>query len=387
VGPLHTRGASTLSSTGFCVSESLRRWYAGKRVFVTGHTGFKGSWLVRWLRDAGCNVSGYALAPEDGRPSLFALARIADGIESILADVRDRERLDGALRAAQPEIVFHLAAQSLVRRSYAHPVATFDTNVTGTAQMLDAIRGVASVRGVVVVTSDKCYENRDLERGYREDDPMGGHDPYSASKGCQELVTAAFRRSFFGDETAVCVASARAGNVIGGGDWSEDRLMADLMRAAAAGTSAGIRNPDAVRPWQHVVEPLRGYLMLGQRLVDSGREFAEAWNFGPDESDAVTVREVVARVVRTWPGVQADLAPQSNAPHEARALRLDNSKARARLGWTPALTLDETVTMTVEWYRSVHESPSTAPGMMERQWREYESLVDRRLASRAETHD
>jgi CDP-glucose 4,6-dehydratase len=202
---------------------------------------------------------------------------------------------------------------------------------------------------------------------------MGGHDPYSASKGCQELVTSAFRRSFFGEGSGAAVASARAGNVVGGGDWSEDRLMADLMRAAVSNTVAGVRNPDAIRPWQHVVEPLRGYLMLGQRLCDNGRAFADAWNFGPDDSDAVTVRDVVARVTRAWPRARTDVTPDANALHEARALRLDNSKARERLGWTPLLTLDETVTMTVDWYRTVHEDPSAAAPMLRRQWLDYES--------------
>jgi CDP-glucose 4,6-dehydratase len=230
------------------VSESLRQWYHGRRVFVTGHTGFKGSWLVAWLREAGATVTGYALAPEVGRPSLFEAASLHEGIRSVIADVRDRPALDAALLASEPEIVLHLAAQSLVRRSYGQPVATFDTNVMGTAQLLDAVRTLPGVRAVVVVTSDKCYENQDLERGYREDDPMGGHDPYSASKGCQELVTAAFRRSYL-SEAGIATASARAGNVIGGGDWSEDRLVTDLMMAAAANRSCVVRNPDAVRPW------------------------------------------------------------------------------------------------------------------------------------------
>jgi CDP-glucose 4,6-dehydratase len=340
-------------------------------VFITGHTGFKGSWLVSWLREAECHVSAYALPPEAGRPSLFESAHIADGITSVFGDVRDPVTLAATLAAAQPEIVFHLAAQSLVRRSYAQPVLTFDTNVTGTAHLLDAVRRVPSVRAVIVVTSDKCYENRDLDRGYTESDPMGGHDPYSASKGCQELVTTAFRRSFFADGNTA-VASARAGNVVGGGDWSEDRLVADLMRAAGAGATARVRNPDAVRPWQHVLEPLRGYLMLGRALTESRQAFAEAWNFGPDDSDAVTVRDLVTRIAAAWPRVVTEIAPDASAPHEARTLRLDNTKAREQLGWVPALTLDETVRFTVEWYRAVHEGTVSAREMLTRQLGDYE---------------
>jgi CDP-glucose 4,6-dehydratase len=350
-------------------------WYTGRRVFITGHTGFKGAWLTAWLRDAGASITAYALAPEADRPNLFTLARVDNGVDSVLADVRDGATLERTLRAAKPDIVFHLAAQSLVRRSYAEPVYTFETNVVGTATLLDAVRRTPSVRAVVVVTSDKCYENRDTDRAYREDDAMGGHDPYSASKGAQELVTAAFRRSFLAPAN-VAVASARAGNVVGGGDWSEDRLLADLMRGVAAGKAAPVRNPDAVRPWQHVLEPLRGYLMLGRALVEQGNAFAEAWNFGPHLADAISVRELVARVTAAWPRVKADFVPQPGAPHEARLLRLDNSKAAGRLGWTPALTIDETVAMTVDWYRAVHDDASCAAAMLKSQLNDYARRVD-----------
>jgi CDP-glucose 4,6-dehydratase len=356
------------------VSESLGDWYRGRRVFVTGHTGFKGAWLATWLQDSGAKVTGYALPPEAGRQSLFELAKVGVGITSLYGDVRDRSHLGSALAEAQPEIVFHLAAQSLVRRSYAEPALTFDTNVMGTTQLLDLIRGVRSVRAVIVVTSDKSYENRDLERGYREDDPMGGHDPYSASKGCQELVAAAFRRSYLAD-AGIAVASARAGNVIGGGDWSEDRLVADLMLAANAGRPCVVRNPGAVRPWQHVLEPLRGYLMLGQALTEEGPRFAEGWNFGPDLVDAVSVHELVARMAAAWPAIRTEPAAGGDGPHEARLLRLDNGKAAARLGWRPALTLDETVAFTVDWYRAVHDDPSRARPMTIDQLHDYERRV------------
>ena len=364
----HDRG------TGVSAGPTLRDWYRSRRVLVTGHTGFKGSWLVTWLRSAGADVTGLALAPEAGRPSLFRTAGIAKEMTSVIGDVRNRVLVDRTLQRSQPEIVFHLAAQSLVRRSYAMPVDTFDTNVVGTAQLLDAIRAIESVRAVVVVTSDKCYENQGLERGYREDDSMGGHDPYSASKGCQELVTAAFRRSYFHDGN-VSVASGRAGNVIGGGDWSEDRLIADLMIAAADGRAAAIRNPDAVRPWQHVLEPLRGYLMLGRALVERGAPFAEGWNFGPSLADAVSVRQLVSRMTSAWPRVKVEMVQQANAPHEALLLRLDNAKARDRLGWQPVLTLDDTVRITTDWYRAVHEDPASAAAMMQTQLNDYERRV------------
>jgi CDP-glucose 4,6-dehydratase len=356
------------------VSESPGDWYRGRRVFITGHTGFKGAWLATWLRESGAVVTGYALPPEAGRPNLFELAQVGIGITSRFGDVRDRSNLGAALVEAQPEIVFHLAAQSLVRRSYAEPVLTFDTNVIGTAQLLDLARGVRSMRAVVVVTSDKSYENQGIERGYREDDPMGGHDPYSASKGCQELVTAAFRRSYLSD-AGTAVATARAGNVIGGGDWSEDRLVADLMLAASAGRPCVVRNPEAVRPWQHVLEPLRGYLMLGRALAEEGGAFAEGWNFGPDLVDAVSVHELVARMSAAWPAIRAEPSADGGGPHEARLLRLDNGKAAARLGWRPALTLDETVALTVDWYRAVHEDPRRARPTMIDQLHDFERRV------------
>jgi CDP-glucose 4,6-dehydratase len=358
------------------VSDTLTEWYRGRRVFLTGHTGFKGSWLLAWLRVAGAEVTGYALPPETDRPSLFSLAGLGDGVRSVLADIRNRGALQEALTASAPEIVLHLAAQSLVRRSYAEPVGTFETNVIGTANLLDAIREIPSVKALVVVTSDKCYENQDLERGYVESDPMGGHDPYSASKGCQELVTTAFRRSFLAG-AGIATATARAGNVIGGGDWSEDRLVTDLMLAAAENRACTVRHPDAVRPWQHVLEPLHGYLMLGRALHERGADVAEGWNFGPSLAEAVPVRELVARMTAAWPRVRAELGTATKGPHEARLLRLDNTKARERLGWRPALSLDETVDWTVAWYRAVHENPQNARPMLHQQLDDYR----RRIAS------
>ena len=345
------------------------RWYAGKRVFITGHTGFKGAWLSAWLKHAGAEVTGYALAPEDS-PNLFEAGELARDMRSIIGDVRDALALEDALRQSQADVVFHMAAQSLVRRSYRDPIGTYATNVMGTAHLLDAIRRVPSVVAVVVVTSDKCYENRDLDRGYVEEDPMGGHDPYSSSKGCAELVTSAFRRSFFHDGTAA-VASARAGNVIGGGDWSEDRLIPDIARAAASGAPVVIRNPHAVRPWQFVLEPLRGYLVLGSELAERRIDVAEAWNFGPDESDAVPVGEVVRRLSASWDRVVPTTPPGGGGPHEAHVLRLDCSKARRRLQWSPVLDLNESLEMTMSWYRDYYANPHAAPALLRRQLDDY----------------
>lgn len=362
------------------MTKGLSAWYAGKRVFVTGHTGFKGAWLTAWLRNAGARVSGYALAPID-TPNLFDAAKIADGVESTIADVRDLNALENAMLASAPEIVFHMAAQSLVRRSYKDPVGTYDTNVMGTVHVLDAVRRASSVRAVVIITSDKCYENRDLERGYVEDDPMGGHDAYSSSKGCAELVTSAFRRSFFHDGK-VAIASARAGNVIGGGDWAEDRLVPDLARAAAAGVAASVRNPDSVRPWQFVLDPLRGYLLLGRALTEEGDAYAEPWNFGPDEADAVPVREVVARLSAQWSRIAVDFPAIAKGPHEARRLKLDCTKAHRRLGWEPVLDLNDTVEMTMSWYRDYYGAPASAPLLVQRQLAAYAARVEEAGAAR-----
>lgn len=324
-----------------------REFWRDRSVFVTGHTGFKGGWLATWLAELGARVVGYGLTPDP--TSNFVRSGLADRITSKLADVTDAAALEAALTAARPRVVFHLAAQPLVRRGYAAPARTFATNVLGTVHVLEAVRHTPSVEAVVVVTSDKCYENRERLQGYREDESLGGDDPYSASKAAAELVTAAYRRSFFTRGPAV--ATARAGNVIGGGDWSEDRLVPDTMRALARGETVRVRNPAAVRPWQHVLEPLSGYLTLAERLSESDA-FAGAWNFGPRDDDAVSVAALVELLVGLWDGGRWEAAAEVEAPHEAGLLRLDCTKARERLGWQPLLTLKERAELTVAWYRA-----------------------------------
>jgi CDP-glucose 4,6-dehydratase len=326
--------------------------YRGRTVFVTGHTGFKGSWLVEWLLLLGAEVTGYALEPPTD-PSLFADLGLAPRIRHIIADVRDRERLSAEMAAAAPEMVFHLAAQPLVRLSYDEPVLTYETNVMGTVNLLEAVRATSSVRVVVNVTSDKCYENRETGQAYREDDAMGGYDPYSSSKGCAELVTSAYRRSFFGEGSDVRLSSARAGNVVGGGDWALDRIVPDCMRALAAGETIVVRNPDAVRPWQHVLEPLSGYLHLASRMYGDGHDYDGPWNFGPGEAGTVRVRDVVDGIVAGWgTGSWASSAGALKPVHEAGLLALDISKARDELGWRP-------LRATTAWYLARHASPVT----------------------------
>lgn len=327
-----------------------REFWAGRKVFVTGHTGFKGAWLALWLESLGARVAGYALQPPSN-PSLWQLAGEGSGIASTIADIRDQDGLVGAIHAFQPEIVLHLAAQSLVRPSYDDPAGTYATNVMGTVNMLEAVRRTPAVQAVVNVTSDKCYQNLETAQSYREDDPMGGHDPYSSSKGCAELVTTAYRASFFGGTNAAALASARAGNVIGGGDWAADRIVPDMARAAAAGKPVLVRNPNAVRPWQHVLEPLAGYLQLAERLSVAPREFAEGWNFGSNEEDAVPVETIVSTVARIWGPPAAWTADKGSHPHEAHFLKLDSTKARTRLGWRPRLRLQTALEWTVEWYK------------------------------------
>lgn len=354
-------------------------FWRNKRVFLTGHTGFKGSWLALWLRLLDAEPVGYALSPPTA-PSLFELADLADDVPSILADVRDIEPLSGALRKHQPEIVIHLAAQSLVRQSYQTPIETFQTNVLGTANLLESVRRTPEVRAVVVVTSDKCYENQDWDHGYREEDPLGGYDPYSASKACAEMVTGAYRRSFFNldqhAEHGVAVASARAGNVIGGGDWGADRLIPDVFRSILSEETVRLRNPAATRPWQHVLDPLAGYLTLAEALYDTGPPFARAWNFGPEEADVRPVAEVVEEVLSLWGSPVGWATDTAAHPHEARSLRLDATNARRELGWRPSLNLPAALTWTVEWMRSWHRGED-ARQTTEDQIRRYMEIVSR----------
>lgn len=329
-------------------------FWRGKRVFVTGHTGFKGSWLSLWLQQLGAEVIGYALTPPTS-PSLFEVARVGNGMMSIEGDVRDLVSLQDAIAAHKPEIVFHMAAQPLVRYSYQHPVETYATNVMGTVHLLEAIRQTGSTRVVVNITSDKCYENREWVWGYRENEAMGGHDPYSNSKGCAELVASAYRDSYFNTATysehGVGLASVRAGNVIGGGDWAGDRLIPDIIRAIIAGESVLIRSPNAIRPWQHVLEPLNGYMSLAEQMWDTGTELAEGWNFGPNDSDARPVSWITEQLTQLWgDGASWQLDTKVN-PHEATYLKLDCSKAKNRLKWTPKLDLATTLDWIVEWYR------------------------------------
>lgn len=330
-----------------------RSFWSGKRVLLTGHTGFKGGWLALWLTELGAEVTGLALPPATD-PSLFVAARIAARIDHREGDIRDLAVLRRAFQSARPDIAIHMAAQPLVRRAYAEPVYTYATNVLGTVHFLEAVREQPTVRVAVVVTSDKCYSSQAGIWGLRENDPMGGDDPYSSSKGCAELVTAAYRHSFFpigAGKPGTAIASARAGNVVGGGDWSEDRLVPDAMRALARGAIPQIRNPDAVRPWQHVLEPLCGYLLLARRLWAEPGRFAEGWNFAPDPEDAQPVRRVVERLCGLW-GVKVEWQVQPGShPTESLALRLDSTKARALLGWRPRWRLEQALQAAVAWHR------------------------------------
>jgi CDP-glucose 4,6-dehydratase len=348
----------------------LAETYAGERIFVTGHTGFKGAWLAEWLVTLGANVTGLALEPPT-RPSLFDALGLGGRVRHIVADIRDRERLTTEVQAAQPSVIFHLAAQAIVRRAYAEPRETFETNVMGTVNVLEAARSCPSVCAVVIVTSDKCYENHETDRAFVETDAMGGHDPYSASKGCAELVTAAYRDSYFAGGAAV--ASVRAGNVIGGGDWAADRIIPDSVRALIGGEPIVVRNPDAVRPWQHVLEPLSGYLQLGALLLRDGRRHEGAWNFGPTGQDGDRpVRWVVDRFLEAWGSgswtTPVEAEPQ---PREAHLLSIDVTKARERLGWAPVWDAPAAVRHTASWYREYYRAPASARELVDHQLRLY----------------
>jgi CDP-glucose 4,6-dehydratase len=325
-------------------------FWRGKRVLLTGHTGFKGSWLSLWLQSMGATLRGLALPPPTD-PALFSIARVAEGMDHCIADIRDLSAVHDTMASFQPEIVIHMAAQPLVRLSYQQPVETYATNVMGTVHLLEAARRCGSVKAIVNITTDKCYENREWVWGYREDEPMGGHDPYSNSKGCAELVSAAYRDSFL-KEAGIAMATARAGNVIGGGDWALDRLIPDILRALQTDQAVLIRNPHAIRPWQHVLEPLSGYLLLAQSLYTSGQANAEGWNFGPRDEDARPVQWIVEQMCARWGhGASWTLQPGIH-PHEAHFLKLDISKARQRLHWTPRWSLDTALRHITDWHQA-----------------------------------
>jgi CDP-glucose 4,6-dehydratase len=349
-----------------------RGFWLGKRVFLTGHTGFKGGWLALWLADMGAEVHGYALTPPT-EPNFFTAANLQDRLaSSTIADIRDAAALAQAMQAARPDIVLHLAAQPLVRYSYAAPVETYAVNVMGTVNLLEAVRQTPSVKAVVNITTDKCYENREWVWPYRENEAMGGFDPYSSSKACSELVTAAYRRSFL-EPAGIHLASARAGNVIGGGDWAADRLVPDFLRALDGGQVLTIRSPLATRPWQHVLEPLSGYLMLAEKLFTEGQGFAEAWNFGPEEADARPVQWIVEYLCSQMPDAawQCDASLQ---PHEANTLKLDSSKAKAQLGWRPRWNLQIALGMTLAWHQAWKQSLDMA-AISVQQIKEYEAAA------------
>ena len=325
-------------------------FWQGRRVLVTGHTGFKGSWLSLWLQSMGATLRGIALAPPT-QPALFSQARVVEGMDHCIADVRDGAAIQSLVHEFQPELVIHMAAQSLVRSSYREPVETYATNVMGTVHVLEAARQAGSVRAIVNVTTDKCYENRDWLWGYREDEQLGGHDPYSSSKACAELVSSAYRKSFL-QGTGPVLATARAGNVVGGGDWAAERLVPDILRALERNEPVLVRNPRSVRPWQHVLEPLSGYLVLAERLFERGQLFAESWNFGPRDEDARSVQWITERLCSIWGSETGWLAQPGQHPHEANYLKLDISKARQRLQWQPSWDVEGALLRVAQWHRA-----------------------------------
>lgn len=347
-----------------------REFWAKRRVFLTGHTGFKGAWLSLLLRSLGAEVYGFALAPEH-EEGVFARSGIQDDIHHIVGDIRDRSHLSGAVRDARPDIVIHMAAQALVRRSYADPIGTFETNVMGTANLLEAVRHCPGVRAVLVVTSDKCYENFDGTRIHKESDPLGGHDPYSSSKAAAEVITAAYRSSYFSKEGSAAVATVRAGNVFGGGDWASDRLVPDAIRAFNKRETLWIRNPAAVRPWQHVVDVVLAYLELAQLLVQHGQAYAEPWNIGPPPRHEVPVSTIVSHLTELWGGDVRWSHDAGEHPHESQVLRLDCSKAQGRFGWRSRVTLEDGLKMTVAWYRAAAEGNSDLRALSQKQLEQF----------------
>lgn len=363
--------------------EAFSGLYAGKKVFLTGHTGFKGAWLSLWLKMLGAKITGFALEPPT-EPSLFNELGIQEDITHFIGDIRDISCLREVIKKSEPDIVFHLASQPLVRLSYEQPVETFSTNVVGTANVLEVIRGVKSVKTCLCITSDKCYENVEWPYAYRENDPMGGSDPYSASKGCSELVVSSYRRSFFPvskiSEHGVALATARAGNVIGGGDWAQDRIYPDAVKALAARKKIPVRNPNAVRPWQHVLEPLSGYLWLAAKMLQSPADFADAWNFGPFCSGNITVKSLVEKIISVWgTGEMEDISSgHKNSPHEANFLKLDCSKASGLLNWRPCMSVDDSIRFSAEWYKGFYcEKGFNSRDFTEKQITEYMNLARR----------
>lgn len=335
---------------------SFNSFYKGKVVLVTGHTGFKGGWLVTWLKMMGARVVGFSLPPEMDKPNLFEFAKVDSDIVSIFGDIRNLSLLTSTFKTHKPEIVFHMAAQSLVRRSYTNPVDTFATNVMGTVNVLEAVKCTESVKTAIIVTSDKCYENREWVYAYRENDPLGGYDPYSASKGCCEIVTAAYRSSFFSKNNHVAIASVRAGNVIGGGDWAEDRIIPDIVMALSRNKPVVVRNPNAIRPWQYVLEPLSGYLYLAMRMCDEPHTYAGAWNFGPNDSSNVPVKHIVELAIKEWGAGMWERPAEdyTDKLHEANFLKLDCTKAATLLEWFPIYSLNESIKETIEWYKNYY---------------------------------
>jgi CDP-glucose 4,6-dehydratase len=334
-------------------------FWKDKKVFITGHTGFKGSWLCLWLHKLGAKITGYALNPPT-TPSLFELCNVSELVNSVIADIRKKDKLVEAMIEARPEIVIHMAAQPLVRESYKNPVDTYEVNIMGTVNLFEAVRMCKGIKAVINVTTDKCYENKEWIWGYRENEPMGGYDPYSNSKACSELVTAAYRNSFFNSDDyanhGVAIASARAGNIIGGGDWAIDRLIPDCIRALLKKEKIVIRNPHAIRPWQHVLEPLSGYMLLAQKLYENGHIFAEGWNFGPDDRDAKPVEWIVKRICDKWGNNASYEIDKGEHPHEARYLKLDCSKAKTELGWHPRWTVEKAIDSIIEWTRAYNKN-------------------------------
>ncbi len=326
------------------------KFWKSKKVFLTGHTGFKGSWMSLWLQSMGAIVKGYSLEPLTN-PSLYYVARVSDNMESEIGDIRNLAQISSSMLKFNPDILIHMAAQPLVRQSYHDPVSTYTTNVIGTVNVLEASRNCNQLKAIISVTTDKCYENQEWNKGYKETDPLGGYDPYSSSKGCAELVTSAYRRSFFSSENTASLASARAGNVIGGGDWAEDRLIPDIIKAFEQSAPVVIRNPLSTRPWQHVLEPLSGYLVLAQKLFFKGDEFAEGWNFGPKDEDCKPVSWILDQMVTNWGNNASWSLDENNNPHEAGFLKLDCSKASKRLKWNPKWNLQFTLKSIVDWHQ------------------------------------